>query len=336
MRVVVSGYYGFGNLGDEALLAGIVAGLKRNRHQPVVLSHDPAASRALHGVPATGRLSGLMPALLRADALLSGGGGLLQDRTSRRSLDYYLGVIRLAKRLGKRVVVYGQSLGPLSDEGMAATAAALRGVPLALRDEQSLELARAMGLSAVLVADAALLLEPASPPDQPTAATGAERPVVLIPRGGQEQLNEPLGALAVALAAEGVPLAVMSLHPAQDDEPAARLQELVPGMPRLPAGTPAEALAELGRARFVVSIRLHGNILAARAGVGFAGLSYDPKVRGFLDQAEAATFELPVDQRALLRLTRASPPPSQHALDHLIRLSNDGIDWLQLALSESR
>ncbi len=206
MRVLVSGYYGFGNLGDEALLAGLIGGLSRYGHQPVILSGDPAASRALHGVPAAARLRGLVPALLRADALVSGGGGLLQDRTSRRSLDYYLGVIRLAKRLGKRVVVYGQSLGPLSDEGRAATAAALRGLPLALRDEQSLELARAMGLTAVLVADAALLLEPA-----PQAATlepvaEHERPVVIIPRGGQEPLNESLEKLASALAAENVPL----------------------------------------------------------------------------------------------------------------------------------
>ncbi len=107
-------------------------------------------------------------------------------------------------------------------------------------------------------------------------------------------------------------------------------------MRRLPAATPTQALTELGGARFVVSVRLHGCVLAARAGVGFAGLSYDPKVRGFLNQAGAATFERPVDQRALLELTRASPPPSQHALDHLLRLSQDGIDWLQSSLTERR
>lgn len=336
MRVLVSGYYGFGNLGDEALLAGLITGLHRYGHQPVILSGDPAASRDLHGVPATERLRGLLPALLRADAVISGGGGLLQDGTSRRSLDYYLGVIRLAKRLGKRVVVYGQSLGPLSDQGMAATASALHGVPLALRDEQSLELANAMGLAAVLVADAALLLEPVAPATRLAAVAEEDRPVVLIPRGGQEHLNEPLGTVAAALAAEGVPLATMSLHPQQDDAPVKRLQELVPSMPRLAADTPTRALAELGGARFVVSVRLHGCILAARAGVGFAGLSYDPKVRGFLNQAGAATFERPVDQCALLKLTRASPPPSEHALDHLLRLSQDGIDWLQLALTARR
>lgn len=54
----------------------------------------------------------LLGALLRSQVVLSGGGGLLQDRTSARNLTYYLGVIRLAKLLRRRVVVFNQSIGP--------------------------------------------------------------------------------------------------------------------------------------------------------------------------------------------------------------------------------
>ena len=156
MKVLVSGYYGFGNLGDEALLAGMLTGLQE--HSVTVLSQRPAATRALHGVGAAHRLRGLA-ALLNHDALISGGGGLLQDKTSARSLRYYLGVLELAQRLGKRTVVYGQSVGPLSPDGERAVAQALRGLPVAVRDGPSQVLVETAGhVSAELVADSALLL----------------------------------------------------------------------------------------------------------------------------------------------------------------------------------
>src|SRR5690554_3525748 len=158
MRVLVSGYYGFGNLGDEALLSGLLGGLRAQGHTTGVLSGDPKDTEQQHGVEAAHRVRGLALALARADALVSGGGGLLQDSTSRRSLNYYLNVIRLARRTGKRVVVYGQSLGPLSEAGRGAVARTLRGVPLAVRDEASVRLATTLGLKATLVGDPAPLL----------------------------------------------------------------------------------------------------------------------------------------------------------------------------------
>ena len=332
MRVLLSGYYGAGNVGDEALLAGLVSGLRERGFEPVVLSADPRATRELHGVRSFDRVSGLLPALLRSGALVSGGGGLLQDVTSSRSLDYYLGVVRLARRLGKRVVLYGQSLGPLSTAGLARTAAALRGLPVAVRDQESLALAGTLNLSAVLVADPALLLD--VPPDLP--GRDPSGPVVLVPRSGQDVLNSALETLALQLREDGTPLAATALHPQQDSPAVDRLVRLVPGLDVRDATTPALALRAVSGARYVVSVRLHGCILAARAGVGFAGLSYDPKVRGFLAQAAAPSFQRPVDQKSLVNLVRTSPPMEVHAIDHLTRLASEGLDWLADVLSPER
>ncbi len=331
MRVLISGYYGFGNLGDEALLAGILGGLRAQGHTPVVLSGDPVATSRLHGVEAVQRVAGLPLALLRADALVSGGGGLLQDRTSRRSLDYYLGAIRLARMLGKRVVVYGQSLGPLSDGAQLAVGRALKGLPLAVRDERSMRLASEMGLKANLVADPALLLKS----DSSTTAK-EEAPVLLVPRGGEPQLNGALADLAVELAESGVPLAAMAFHPREDGQEVERLKALVPSLAVWDESDPQAAVALLQGARYVVSVRLHGCILAAAAGVGFAGLSYDPKVKGFLTQAAAPSFEHPVDARALMGLALSAPPLQTHTVAHLKRLSRGGIDWLGAALRRGR
>lgn len=333
MRVLVSGYYGFGNLGDEALLSGLLTGLKQMGHTPVVLSSDPRTTRQHHDVEAVHRVRGLAMAMARADALISGGGGLLQDVTSRRSLDYYLGVIRFARKAGKRTVVYGQSLGPLSTAGLDAVARTLRGMPVAVRDTQSIKLAADIGINAELVADPALLLakaglEPVPEPD--------EAPVVLVPRGGQPQLNEALEELALELVEAGVPVAGMAFHPREDSASVSRLRRMVPQLDVWVESDPIATLRRFERARYVVSIRLHGCILAAAAGVGFAGISYDPKVKGFLSQAMAPTFERPVDQRALLGLALASPQSEEHAVAHLIRLSQDGMEWLGNALQAAR
>lgn len=342
MRVVLSGYYGFGNLGDEALLAGLAEGLTRHGHQVVVLSGDPAATRAMHGVAATHRVWGAPFAIARAGAVVSGGGGLFQDATSDRSLRYYLAIVRLARFLGKRVVVYAQSLGPLSTTGRAKVARAMAGASVAVRDEASLALARSLGANPVMVADPALLAPSPPPPRRaplppgPPPGAADAGPVVLIPRGAQDELNGALARLARALAEANVPVAAVALHPAHDDAAVERLRSEVPQLAVRRAATVSEALDALSDARYVVSVRLHGCILAARLGIGFAGLSYDPKVRGFLEQARAPAFEAPVDVRSLRELALLAPPCEVHAVHHLIGLAEEGIAWLDGVLRGER
>ena len=273
MKVLISGYYGFGNLGDEALLAGMLGGL--TAQQVTVLSQEPKETRALHNVATAHRVTGLYE-LLRHDALLSGGGGLLQDKTSARSLQYYLGVIALAKRLGKRVVVYGQSVGPLSAAGERAVAKTLRGLPVAVRDEPSKVLLDRLGVPAALVADAALLLP------KPAAQPQTDAPVLLIPRGGFPAVTDAFIKLARRVSDEGVPLAGLALQPNEDGEALGCLVRAVPTLVELNVKTPQEALEKVAASRYTVSARLHGLIFAARAGRPFSGVAYDPKVEAFL------------------------------------------------------
>ncbi len=329
--MVLSGYYGFGNLGDEALLSGLVDGLRQRGLEPVVLSADPSATRKALAVPAYHRYGGLPAALLGSQALVSGGGGLLQDKTSARSLRYYLGVIRLARVLGKRVVVYGQSVGPLSSEGRESVARALRGAHVALRDAASVALAEELGLSAELVGDPALLLgvPPFTPPPD------VDRPVLLIPRAGHEGLNDALTEAGRRLLAEGIPIAVLALHPSEDGPAASRLQHETGGQ-RLQAATVPDAMHSIASARYVLSVRLHGLILACAAGVGFAGLVYDPKVEGFSREVGAPAFRAPVDVDALVTLARMAEPTDRALRDRSLRLASEGLDWLAAALGSSR
>jgi polysaccharide pyruvyl transferase CsaB len=326
VKVLVSGYYGYGNLGDEALLQGMIAPLKAAGHRVTVLSGDPAASERLHGVGAVHRYRALLISLLTHDVLISGGGGLLQDKTSARSLHYYLTVICLARALGKKVVVYGQSVGPLTSKGEARVARALRGLPIAVRDRSSQQLFAKLGLPSELCADPALTLPP--PSITPSEATR----VLLVPRGGYPAVNEALVQLAQALAARGHPLAVMGIRPAEDEAPIAALKGAVPGIEVWTASTPAEALATIARARHVVSARLHGLILAAAANRSFSGVVYDPKVAAFLQEANRVPHAPPVDVAALVEEAERGAIDNE-CVAALKARAVGGLRWLEQALA---
>lgn len=117
--ILVSGYYGFGNLGDEAILAALcqdLVSLGISRRQIVVPSGNPQQTAAEHGVSVLGRcdLKGIWRVLSSARCMVSGGGSLLQDATSKRSLPYYLSLVELALLRRVPVVMYAQGLGPIS------------------------------------------------------------------------------------------------------------------------------------------------------------------------------------------------------------------------------
>jgi polysaccharide pyruvyl transferase CsaB len=335
MRVLLSGYYGFGNAGDEALLEGLLSGLRSAGHQPLVLSADPEATERLHGVASRHRVRGLLPALLGCQALVSGGGGLLQDRTSARSLRYYLGVLRLARSLARRVVVYGQSVGPLSPAGRRAVARTLRGVPVAVRDDASRDLLAGLGVPAILTADPALLLEPPEPaaagslPDVP--ADGMAE-VVLVPRAGHPELGDGLVEVGRHFLGRGRLVSLLALHAAEDDSEVSRLAAVLPSARVLAEADHRQALALVARAGLVVSARLHGLILAAAAGTPFLGLVYDPKVAGFLADAGGVGFAAPLDHSRLVEAADACRALPAAARVRLRERAADGLSWLDRML----
>ncbi len=152
LKVVISGYFGFDNAGDEAILEAMLAELRALRPdvRPVVLSGDPPATEARFDVEAVPRLS--VPAVLRAlrgaSLFISGGGSLLQDATGWGSVPYYAGLMRLAGHMGVPVFVYAQGIGPLRRRPLRALAqrALVAAAEITVRDRQSYETLRKMGV----------------------------------------------------------------------------------------------------------------------------------------------------------------------------------------------
>lgn len=320
MVVGVAGYYGFKNAGDEAILEAILRELKARGHRAVVLSGNPALTREEHKTPAYHRLNPLV--LLKADLWLLGGGGLLQDFTSRLSLRYYLGLLRLARLFRKRVVVFNQSLGPLSPWGERRVAQALKGLPVILRDQDSLAYAERLGLKAELGADPALLLTP--PP-----VAREEGLVLVIPRAGEAYREgvKSLYAAANHLLHEGRQVLVLLMQPGYDDEVAEvflhhRIER---------TGDPRRVLYLAAQAGYVISMRLHGLILAAAAGTPFAALAYDPKVAAFAKETGAYHQDLPGDPLLLAKAALYGRGPDW---DKVARLKERARRSFDLALGE--
>lgn len=117
-RILISGYYGFDNLGDDTVLFGILSAIRKLQPESdlAVLSNQPSRTEELFGIPAFNRWNGwtIFQQLTRSDMLVMGGGSLLQDVTGPRSILYYLGIVAMAKMLGKPVVFYAQGVGPIT------------------------------------------------------------------------------------------------------------------------------------------------------------------------------------------------------------------------------
>ncbi|OOB79411.1 MAG: polysaccharide pyruvyl transferase CsaB [Epulopiscium sp. Nuni2H_MBin003] len=117
-RVVISGYYGFDNIGDEAILYTMIKMLKISipNISIVVLSNNPKMTEQLYNVKSVNRwnIKCIVQNIKNCDLLISGGGSLLQDVTSIKTIPYYLGIIKIALMCNKKVVFYSQGIGPIN------------------------------------------------------------------------------------------------------------------------------------------------------------------------------------------------------------------------------
>ncbi|MDI4650283.1 polysaccharide pyruvyl transferase family protein [Cohnella sp. F6_2S_P_1] len=121
LRLVLSGYYGFRNSGDEAVLLSILNALEQAGEdhgvfvEPIVLSGDPTWTARQYGVWSVPRmkLREVREAIGASDGVISGGGSLLQDATGLGSIPYYLGILEMARWARKPSFIYAQGIGPV-------------------------------------------------------------------------------------------------------------------------------------------------------------------------------------------------------------------------------
>jgi polysaccharide pyruvyl transferase CsaB len=292
-RVMISGYYGFDNLGDELILKVLTDELKARDVKITVLSQNPEKTRREYGVDAISRtnLIDIIDALTQTNLLISGGGGLFQDATGPMSAIYYGGLIHLAQFFEVPVCFWAQGVGPLKgDLSRKMTISALAKCnDIVVRDEGSATLIEELtGVRPDVSADPVWLLKTPKQTPQSSDAASYRIGVSMRPWG---ELNEArMQALAGSLVAYAGTLpqpVAFRLLPFQKKEDTHLLETFAAllrkkGAAIVEIAKPDDVIAEVGQCRCLVGMRFHSLILALLQGVPAYGLIYDPKVESLL------------------------------------------------------
>ncbi len=339
--VLICGAYGKGNAGDDSILEAILQQLRHiDPDIPVyVLSRNPKETKLRYRVGAVHTFSffQFLSRMGKTRLYINGGGSLIQDVTSTRSLQYYLANIALAKMRGNRVLMYGCGIGPVSSKKNRRTAGKIinkHADLITLRDPQSKQELLDMGVTRPeirITADPALLLNPA-PEDkvdsfllaQGMDPAGKYAMFVLRPWQGIDEKLSLFAKEADRIYAEkGIIPVFFALEPGRDLAISRRTAEMVT-CPHFVIPAPHDGhliVGLMGRMTAVVSMRLHALIFAAGLGVPLVGVVYDPKVSGFLDYLEQRRYATVEDltEESLHTMTVAALEES-HDGGHVARL----------------
>jgi polysaccharide pyruvyl transferase CsaB len=300
-NLVISGYYGSKNGGDEAMLAAMIEVLSDldPKVNITVISANPADTRQRHGVEAISWLSvpDILRALRQADLLISGGGSLLQNVTSGRSLYYYMGIIFLARLVRTPVMLYAQGIGPIYGS-LARRCMCWIGNHVNLitvRDEGSLGELERLHIQQPPIeatADPVLAIHPVDREIgrkilQHYHADGAKPIVGISVREwrGWKHYKEALTQTADRIVRElGARVVFLPMQCPEDVKAARLITAHMQEEATVLEGeyTTSEFLSLVGNMDLLLAVRLHALIFAGVMGVPMLGISYDPKIDRFL------------------------------------------------------
>lgn len=303
-EILISGYYGFNNSGDDALLRSITDDLKTEYEdlKITVFSKQPEQTKKVYKVNAVCRTNpfAVIWHMIKAEMLIFGGGTLIQDATSTKSLIYYLAIISLAKLFGVKVMIYANGIGPIVNEkNKKRTRKALNKVDvITLRDEKSLKTLRELEIdkeNIEITADPVFLIK----------STGKAGGMNILKRYGVPEDKKLIG------------ISLREWKRADEkfcEKIADAVKELCGNLDLYPVFLPlqpkdnviceeisekcgventvikehldiSEMLAVISNFHIVIGMRLHMLIYAASCAVPVVAISYDPKISGFMEYA---------------------------------------------------
>jgi polysaccharide pyruvyl transferase CsaB len=312
LRIGISGSYGGMNLGDEAILQGILGELRASTSAEItVFSRNPADTLARHRVEHAINVRALTrkeatPVIRKLDLFVLGGGGILFDDEA----EAYLREVLIAHEAGVPVMLYAISAGPLARRtSRLAVRDALNASPrtvITVRDRLGLRLLEDVGVTQEihLTADPAFLLEPEALPVEALKAEGVDlqghvvgfsvrEPGPAAPDIDPEQyyallanaadfVVERFGAEVVF-----VPMEKFDVQHSHGVVAHMRFPERAEILRRRYSSR--QILDLMGRFDFAIGMRLHFLIFAALQGTPFSALPYASKVSGLLEDLRMDT-----------------------------------------------
>ena len=278
-KVLLCGYYGMGNSGDEFLASAAIRLLERcgvDRSQIAMLSGSTAESERLHGVAAVDRwsLKNVLQAASGSETLLLGGGGIFQDSSGPISPLYYWGVMKLASLCGCNVWAVGQSIGPLKRRFSRLLAQTAFGgcKAVTVRDRHSFDF---LSGRALLADDLVLTL----PEDSVSVASGENVLVNFRPCGGLER--ESARVFSQMPWRQGKKVVGIAMSKEDADLMETLCKEGLLTLDELRSCTVDSVGTVFSDAACACGMRLHFGVMCLKKNIPCVLIPYDPKVSDF-------------------------------------------------------
>ena len=289
-KILLAGYYGFGNLGDEAILEMAIKQILEitDKKNITVLSGNKEVTSRKYNVNTIDRYNvfSIANKLMKSDALVFGGGSLLQDITSKRSIYYYLFLIRLAKIMNNKVIMLSQGIGPIVNENSKrAVQSTLNYIDyITVRDKHSKEFLENLGMDKnkiFLSTDPVINLRAG---ENYTAKNSGRKKVCFSLRNWKNaDVSKKISLLTEKLIESNIECYFIPFYYNEDLELIDEVEKNIGDKAvyykeKLTTGDAFDIIKGMD---VLVGVRLHSLIFAAAANVPFAAVSYDHKVDHF-------------------------------------------------------
>ncbi len=291
-NILLAGYYGFGNLGDEAILEMVLKQLLEitDKDNITVLSGNKEETSKKYNINTIDRnnVVSIINKLRTSDALVFGGGSLLQDVTSNRSIYYYLLLIRLAKIMKNKVIMLSQGIGPiLNENSRKITANTLNKVDyITVRDKQSKDFLENIGVNENLISLSADPVINFRAEEKLEKVIHEKKKVCFSLRNWKcSDVSCKISHIAEKLIKNNIECHFIPFYYNEDLQLINEIDEIIGDdavyyKERLSTN---EAYDIIKGMNLLVGVRLHSLIFAASAGVPFVAVSYDHKVDHFAE-----------------------------------------------------
>ncbi len=304
INLLIAGYHGYGNCGDEATLMAMTTNIKEMAPDVNItaISHIPELTKAEYNINSVQRFNAIevMKAIFKSDIILSGGGTLIQNGTSTRSLLYYLSIIKFAKLFRKRVMLYSNGIGPvLGKTNRRLVKLVVNNVDLiTLREEFSARDLADIGVKKPkihITADAAFTLKSISKENARKILQEEKIPLEKEMIGvsvrewnkakdGLKYIKE-ITKVCDNMAREGKTIVFIPMEHPKDAEVSKKIMSSMEEKSYILSKNykPDEILGIIGEMNLILGMRLHILLFSALKKIPMIGLVYDPKIEYYLD-----------------------------------------------------
>ncbi len=312
-KIVISGYYGFNNIGDDSILSVITSNIKDsiNDVEITVLSKLSKKSELVYdtnNVKLVDRknILKIISEIKKCDLLISGGGGLLQDVTSSKSILYYLAIMLLGKVFKKKVMVYSQGIGPIHKPlNKTLTKYVLNKVDfITLRDEKSKKFLKEIKVTnenIVVTADPVIGLKKVGLDLgheilKKSGLKDSKKPIVGFSIRGRDKSEKLIHTIANVcdeiIDKLGVDVVFIPFHHGEDKK---IIDDIKSKMNRVAICLKEKhnidsMLSIIGNLDLLVGLRLHSLVFGAIMNTPMIAISYDPKINNFMENLDETVF----------------------------------------------